>query len=48
MLVFTFFLRSFNNTVPLFRGEMAGDVVSEHIYQSHFSVGHSTRQMGQL
>lgn len=48
MRVFTFFLQSFNNTVSLFRSEMAGDVVSEHIYQSHFSVGHSTRQMGQL
>lgn len=48
MCVFTFFLQSFNNTVSLFRGEIAGDVVSGHIYRSHFSVGHSTRETGQL
>lgn len=35
-------------TVLLFRGETAGGVDSEHIHQSHFSVGYSTRKLGQL
>lgn len=48
MSVFTHFLQSLNNTVSLFRVEMAGDVDSEHIRQSRFSVGYSTRKLGQL
>lgn len=48
MSVFTHFSQSLNNTVSLFRVEMAGDVDGEHIHQSCFSVGYSTRKLGQL
>jgi len=45
--VFTLFLQSLN-TMSLFRSEMAGDVDGECLHQSHFSVGYSTRKLGQL
>lgn len=48
MCVVTVLLQSFNNTVSLFRGEMAGDVDSEHVHQSPFSAGYSIRQLGKL
>lgn len=48
MCVSILFLQSLKDAVPLLRGEMTSDADSEHVGQSHFSVGHSTRKLGRL
>lgn len=48
MCLSVLFLQPLNDVVLLFRGVMAGDADNEHVGQSHFSVGYSTRKLGRL